>query len=121
MMRRPPRSTLFPYTTLFRSGERVPPLREDVEAARLDLDPFEAAIEALDQRRQIVVEVIADPLLVVGDGFDIDQRAREFEDVHKQPAGGGERKRRKERARCTRPSFPIALHPPEKRVTVSRY
>src|SRR3989442_9000656 len=24
MIRRPPRSTLFPYTTLFRSGQRVP-------------------------------------------------------------------------------------------------
>src|SRR2546425_7442715 len=27
MIRRPPRSTLFPYTTLFRSGERSRPLR----------------------------------------------------------------------------------------------
>src|SRR3712207_8744987 len=26
MIRRPPRSTLFPYTTLFRSGRRPPPL-----------------------------------------------------------------------------------------------
>src|SRR2546425_3448282 len=25
MIRRPPRSTLFPYTTLFRSGSRLPP------------------------------------------------------------------------------------------------
>src|SRR3712207_6949380 len=25
MIRRPPRSTLFPYTTLFRSGARLPP------------------------------------------------------------------------------------------------
>src|SRR5256885_5798395 len=44
MIRRPPRSTLFPYTTLFRSEQRVAPLRvEDhvlilnhrLEAARL--------------------------------------------------------------------------------------
>src|SRR3712207_7404998 len=27
MIRRPPRSTLFPYTTLFRSGQRSPPVR----------------------------------------------------------------------------------------------
>src|SRR3712207_8479071 len=27
MIRRPPRSTLFPYTTLFRSGEQVPARR----------------------------------------------------------------------------------------------
>src|SRR5258708_15465406 len=26
MIRRPPRSTLFPYTTLFRSGDYMPPL-----------------------------------------------------------------------------------------------
>src|SRR5689334_24384863 len=32
MIRRPPRSTLFPYTTLFRSGEKVP-LLEEVLAA----------------------------------------------------------------------------------------
>src|SRR5437016_10564087 len=28
MIRRPPRSTLFPYTTLFRSGRSCPPHRE---------------------------------------------------------------------------------------------
>src|SRR2546425_6905820 len=37
MIRRPPRSTLFPYTTLFRSyggGERVPKCRRDPAARR---------------------------------------------------------------------------------------
>src|SRR5258707_10040833 len=34
MIRRPPRSTLFPYTTLFRSGERQPA----VQIARTDFD-----------------------------------------------------------------------------------
>ena len=38
---------------------------------------------ARGQRRQVVEEVIADALFVIGDRFDIDQRAREFEDVHK--------------------------------------
>src|SRR5258707_3107285 len=35
MIRRPPRSTLFPYTTLFRSSEKVPPdiERKDVSEA----------------------------------------------------------------------------------------
>src|SRR3712207_7927807 len=32
MIRRPPRSTLFPYTTLFRSGRRGAPLRDRVPA-----------------------------------------------------------------------------------------
>src|SRR5687768_18085098 len=34
MIRRPPRSTLFPYTTLFRSTSRQPWLRYDDVAAR---------------------------------------------------------------------------------------
>src|SRR3712207_7771854 len=34
MIRRPPRSTLFPYTTLFRSGSRCGPSRGDDDAAR---------------------------------------------------------------------------------------
>jgi len=72
---------------------------------RGSFDAFDAAIKPLNERRQIVVEVMANPLLVVGDGFDIDQRAREFENVHKPPAGGGKRKRRKQRAGCTQPSF----------------
>src|SRR2546427_2295863 len=33
MIRRPPRSTLFPYTTLFRSQELGGPLRPDLEEA----------------------------------------------------------------------------------------
>src|SRR2546422_10499699 len=35
MIRRPPRSTLFPYTTLFRSEQTVASLRVSVEAAKL--------------------------------------------------------------------------------------
>src|SRR3712207_8134621 len=34
MIRRPPRSTLFPYTTLFRSGQRVEPVRRRAEQRR---------------------------------------------------------------------------------------
>src|SRR2546422_9743083 len=32
MIRRPPRSTLFPYTTLFRSGERLSAIGRAIEA-----------------------------------------------------------------------------------------
>src|SRR5690348_17391134 len=35
MIRRPPRSTLFPYTTLFRSGRRREALRQRVQHVRL--------------------------------------------------------------------------------------
>src|SRR5256885_12278267 len=42
MIRRPPRSTLFPYTTLFRSGQRGMQVEDDQHVpARLDgLDPL---------------------------------------------------------------------------------
>src|SRR3712207_7533386 len=33
MIRRPPRSTLFPYTTLFRSGDETIPVAQDHEVA----------------------------------------------------------------------------------------
>src|SRR2546427_9021337 len=56
MIRRPPRSTLFPYTTLFRSAE-IPALKRrliqegvdviDVGAGDADLAPPRAAVEAL--------------------------------------------------------------------------
>src|SRR5260370_31077849 len=37
MIRRPPRSTLFPYTTLFRSDRRNPIVRADRQKFRLEL------------------------------------------------------------------------------------
>src|SRR3712207_7679501 len=37
MMRRPPRSTLFPYTTLFRSGDRLYLVGERVEEDAVDV------------------------------------------------------------------------------------
>src|SRR5437588_9596142 len=40
MIRRPPRSTLFPYTTLFRSGHLPPLLRVPGEAAALRFNVF---------------------------------------------------------------------------------
>src|SRR5260370_27015789 len=48
MIRRPPRSTLFPYTTLFRSGQR---------AGELDRDRADAARAADDQQRFILAPV----------------------------------------------------------------
>src|SRR5258707_11204991 len=33
MIRRPPRSTLFPYTTLFRSNDQLGPFKSAIEAA----------------------------------------------------------------------------------------
>src|SRR3989449_7304909 len=43
MIRRPPRSTLFPYTTLFRSLVRAEGGGVDIEVTPLDLAPAEKA------------------------------------------------------------------------------
>src|SRR5947209_15102552 len=40
MIRRPPRSTLFPYTTLFRSPGRSDPCAERGSRGRRGIDPF---------------------------------------------------------------------------------
>src|SRR3989449_5528273 len=63
MIRRPPRSTLFPYTTLFRSPELLDDLAarvlEGPVEARRDL-PAEGEVVA-DHRDLPVLEVLVDP------------------------------------------------------------
>src|SRR2546427_10531404 len=62
MIRRPPRSTLFPYTTLFRSIIRRPPLEEARDSFRADLETAMAArfdsayVEGLATQRNLKVE-----------------------------------------------------------------
>src|SRR2546428_2739678 len=53
MIRRPPRSTLFPYTTLFRSEEArpAPPVREDSHGARGHRRLLQAGDAAADRAR----------------------------------------------------------------------
>src|SRR2546426_6590624 len=55
MIRRPPRSTLFPYTTLFRSGQRVIPVEEERDPVALrsgDAAPlFEDRHHPLEDRK----------------------------------------------------------------------
>src|SRR3712207_7569353 len=54
MIRRPPRSTLFPYTTLFRSALGELALRGgDLEAARTAFRESEAIARALDDKGNI--------------------------------------------------------------------
>src|SRR2546427_964882 len=66
MIRRPPRSTLFPYTTLFRSIIRRPPLEEARDSFRADLETAMAArfdsayVEGLATQRNLKVESGAD-------------------------------------------------------------
>src|SRR2546426_4936810 len=67
MIRRPPRSTLFPYTTLFRSrdcGAGDEP-RVDLGRERLARRP---AIDALVRRHVVVVTAVADDDVALVDG-----------------------------------------------------
>src|SRR5256885_4885418 len=58
MIRRPPRSTLFPYTTLFRSVEQ-PAIEQDVQGAvrRLHLNRAENVIPVLDRSEEHTSEL----------------------------------------------------------------
>src|SRR3712207_8743824 len=61
MIRRPPRSTLFPYTTLFRSGQGPVAVRVEVHDGGLQADEhvgpaaLDVAVPAVDEGRQVGV------------------------------------------------------------------
>src|SRR3989449_7591040 len=61
MIRRPPRSTLFPYTTLFRSHHRevrgfeLGHLAADVHEVHARVEPTEQAVGGVEQRERILV------------------------------------------------------------------
>src|SRR3712207_8462387 len=48
MIRRPPRSTLFPYTTLFRSMERIADLARQAQARIRSLGIYNATVKCFD-------------------------------------------------------------------------
>src|SRR3712207_9084994 len=100
MIRRPPRSTLFPYTTLFRSPEEVAALaadlrrRDEYDSSRAD-SPLRPAVDAvvvdsthLDQQGVVdrVVELAVTAVPAGG-------RGRTSKDTGRRPASGvGDRK-----------------------------
>src|SRR3712207_8186308 len=60
MIRRPPRSTLFPYTTLFRSRVgRDAPVAQKVEPAAVGSDPDVARAVFVDGLNDVVRETLA--------------------------------------------------------------
>src|SRR5256886_9758550 len=71
MIRRPPRSTLFPYTTLFRSVQEPPTVGHRLHVG---VDPTTAKGEGTTERRQVdPVDVVAAALLHHG----VDARSEE--------------------------------------------
>src|SRR3712207_8129416 len=56
MIRRPPRSTLFPYTTLFRSGAQRVGVGRQMEAADLDLADLHLVVAVVEGELEASVE-----------------------------------------------------------------
>src|SRR3712207_8628804 len=81
MIRRPPRSTLFPYTTLFRSAD------EDAEARRVDEG---RGREVDDEALHAVVDRRRHALLELGRGEEVDL-ARDGDEVHAVEIGRAHR------------------------------
>src|SRR2546422_8122535 len=76
MIRRPPRSTLFPYTTLFRSHIRD--LVEEQRAATGLLEPADLAHDRPGERTLLVPEQLAfEQVLGDGGAVDGDERSEE--------------------------------------------
>src|SRR3712207_3902080 len=88
MIRRPPRSTLFPYTTLFRSpGGR---LHQDTRAGRPHLGAL-AAHDAGDRRRPVVVgDQDHVPVQHAVDVVERGQHLALLRTAHHEPAAGHE-------------------------------
>src|SRR2546430_12663386 len=66
MIRRPPRSTLFPYTTLCRSGAHVTILDRSLEVLRRLSDHFEGRVQTIFSTRAAIREWVRKADLVIG-------------------------------------------------------
>src|SRR2546422_8142572 len=74
MIRRPPRSTLFPYTTLFRSPEPGP--------ERSHLLPEEAPLDELAHQRLQLLQVQRLDQVIVGAGLEGDRKSTRLNSSH---------------------------------------
>src|SRR3712207_8657053 len=80
MIRRPPRSTLFPYTTLFRSLEdRLHPLVERALGQGADLGGGDLAVLEQHQGRDALDAVLLGRLRVV---VDVDRKSTRLNSSH---------------------------------------
>src|SRR3989449_10828212 len=91
MIRRPPRSTLFPYTTLFRSLQEVEQLRLQLRAEVGDfVEEQRAPVRDLDQPT-LGLPRIGEGTLLVSEQFGLEQVGgkRRAVDLHEPPRGVG--------------------------------
>src|SRR3712207_1738199 len=98
MRRRPPRSTLFPYTALFRSEKAARGMRHVKRAVRGDLHRFKAFIEMQEVETGAWRGVIEDGELVEehDESYDEERDYRALEDIHEQAGGETEEEERGE-------------------------
>src|SRR2546428_10338889 len=101
MIRRPPRSTLFPYTTLFRSAH--------VCEVRGELKPHEIAGDELPTDHE-VVRVPRQTVFEERDALRRDRRVARGHGRATRCAGARHRERDSERRRTADPPGPIAHH-----------
>src|SRR3712207_8637054 len=76
MIRRPPRSTLFPYTTLFRSTQRLP----EMQAATVE--EVAAIVDAIEPRWQAFVLMAAYSGLRMGELAGLRQKNLDRSEEH---------------------------------------
>src|SRR3712207_8698479 len=81
MIRRPPRSTLFPYTTLFRSHERVPGARAREEPEARDVRLVGAANGARERAHLADLVEVARPR-VGGERWRRDRKSTRLNSSH---------------------------------------
>src|SRR3712207_8724406 len=86
MIRRPPRSTLFPYTTLFRSRTPYASTRESFSPLAGTIAFTEASIELRDQLRAAGIDERRAHLFLVGGtsaaGFALDRKSTRLNSSH---------------------------------------
>src|SRR2546430_7595381 len=84
MIRRPPRSTLFPYTTLFRSREREALMLSPADATRLGIVDGET-VRASSRRGSVEVPVRIEASLRPGLAFmTLDRKSTRLNSSHSQ-------------------------------------
>src|SRR3712207_7436996 len=83
MIRRPPRSTLFPYTTLFRSRQQV-----EAGAQLLDVNMDEGMIDgvaAMDRFTKLIAaepDISRVPLMIDSSKWDVDRKSTRLNSSH---------------------------------------
>src|SRR3712207_7026378 len=79
MIRRPPRSTLFPYTTLFRSERLEPEVAHPLRLVLVVGDPLhELAREALGRLVQVVLRIEEPVLLLRSEEHTSELQSRQY-------------------------------------------